>query len=304
MECLDLIIMGAGPAGLTAGIYAGYYNLKALIFEENIPGGLAAEIPVLENYPGCGEGISGRDLINRMVEQCEGGGIEIRQLEKVIKLNLKDKEKIIETDKSKYTTNTVIIASGRHSKKLDVPGEEEFYGKGVSRCALCDGGFFKNSRVIVVGGEYQAAEVSIYLSGLASSVTMVCSGSCVDAEEFLVKKLTDQKVKVLTNREVKEIKGDTLVKSVVLSDKKTGDTEEIEAEGVFLQLQELPTSGIAKEARIKVDEKGFIVVDEKGRTSIDNVYAVGDVTDHPVKQVITAVDQASVAISDIIRKNE
>lgn len=302
MEYHDLIIIGAGPAGLTAGIYAGYYQLKALILEENIPGGLAKEIPMLENYPGFSKGISGISLIDGMIEQCEIAGIKIHQLEKVIKLNLKDKKKIIETDKSKYTTDDVIIASGRHAKILDVPGEKEFHGKGVSYCALCDGVFFKNRKVTVIGEGTPVAEVALYLSEMASSVVLICLKPRIEAEKILIERLADQKIEVLTNVEVREIKGDTFVKNLILSDKNSGEIKEIETDGIFFQLKEIPNSQLAEKAGIKVNEKGFIIVDEKGRTNIDNVYAVGDIANHQVKQVVTAAAQATVAVNDIFEK--
>ena len=302
MEHRDLIIIGAGPAGLSAGIHAACFSLKAFIFEENMPGGLAAEIPLLENYPGFTEGISGRSLIDRMVEQCKGAEIEIHQLEKVIKLNLEGREKIVETDKSKYTANAVIIASGRHPKMLGVPGENELRGKGISYCAVCDSTFFKNKKVIVIGEGSPAAEVALYLAESVSSVVLICLRPRIEAEKILIERLAERKIDVLTDMEVREIKGDIKVKSVVLSDKKTGDTKEIETDGVFFQLEEIPNSQLAEKAGIKVDEKGYIVADEKGRTNINDVYTVGDVTNHPVKQVITAVAQATVAINDIFEK--
>jgi thioredoxin reductase (NADPH) len=301
MEHRDLIL-GAGPAGLSAGMYAAYFGCKALIFEEKIPGGLAAEIPLLENYPGFSEGISGRSLIDRMIEQCKRAEIEIRQFEKAIKLNLEGREKIVETDKSKYAANAVIIALGRHSKMLGVPGENEFRGRGVSYCAVCDGAFFKSRKVTVIGEGNPAAEVAIYLSKLASSVTLISLRPRIEAEKILIERLAGQKIEVITNMEVREIKGDIKVKSVVLSDKKTGDIKDIETDGIFFQLEEIPNSQLAEKAGIKADEKDYIIVDEKGRTDIDNVYAIGDITNHPVKRSITAVAQAAVAVNDIFEK--
>jgi thioredoxin reductase (NADPH) len=302
MEQADLIIIGAGPAGLSAGIYAGYYGLKAIIFEENIPGGLASEIPLLEDYPGFGKGISGRGLIEKMVEQCKKLGIEIRQFEKVNNLNLREKGKIVETDKSKYAADFVIIASGRHPKTLDVPGENEFRGKGVSYCAVCDSAFFKNRKVVVIGEGSHAAEVALYLSEFASSLVLVCLRSKTKAERILIERLARPKVEVLVDMEAKEIKGDMKVKSVILADKKTGSTKEVETDGVFLQLEETPNSRLAENTGIKVNEKKYIIADEKGLTNIEGVYAIGDVTNRPVKKTITAVAQATIAVNDIFEK--
>jgi thioredoxin reductase (NADPH) len=302
MENRDLIIIGAGPAGLSAAVHAACFGFKALVIEEKIPGGLAAEIPLLENYPGISERISGRNLIDRMVAQCKAAEIEIHQLEKAIKLNLEGGEKIVETDKSKYTTKSLIIASGRYLRKLDVSGENEFYGKGVSYCAVCDGAFFRNRKVIVIGEGNRAAEIAIYLSELASSVVLVCLRPRIEIEKILIERLATQKIEVLVNMQVKKIKGDTKVKSIVLSDKETGSTKEIETDGVFFQLEEIPNSQLVEEAGIRVDEEDYIIVDERAKTNIDDVYAIGDVTNHPVKQVITAVAQAAVAANEIIKK--
>ena len=302
MEHQNLIIIGAGPAGLSAGMHAGYFGLKTLIFEEKIPGGLAAEIPLLENYPGFSEGISGKSLIDRILKQCKRAEIEIHQLEKVIRLNLEGREKIVETDKSKYTADAVIIASGRHPKMLGVPGENDLRGRGISYCAVCDSAFFKNKKVTVIGEGNPAAEVALYLAESASSVILICLRPRIKAEKILIERLAERKIDVLTDMEVREIKGDIKVKSVVLSDKKTGDTKEIETDGVFFQLEEIPNSQLAEKAGVKVDEKGYIIADEKGRTNINDVYAVGDVTNHPVKQVITAVAQATVAVNTIFEK--
>jgi thioredoxin reductase (NADPH) len=302
MENRDLIIIGAGPAGLSAAVHAACFGFKALVIEEKIPGGLAAEIPLLENYPGISERISGRNLIDRMVAQCKAAEIEIHQLEKAIKLNLEGGEKIVETYKSKYTTNSLIIASGRYLRKLDVSGENEFYGKGVSYCAVCDGAFFRNRKVTVIGEGSRAAEIAIYLSELASSVVLVCLRPRIEIGKILIERLATQKIEVLVNMQVKKIKGDTKVKSIVLSDKETGSTKEIETDGVFFQLEEIPNSQLVEEAGIRVDEEDYIIVDERVKTNIDDVYAIGDVTNHPVKQVITAVAQAAVAANEIIKK--
>ncbi len=301
MEQQDLIIIGAGPAGLSAGIHAGYRGLKALILEENISGGLAAEIPVLENYPGLNERISGGGLINKMAEQCKKYEVGIHEFEKVIKLNFEGADKLVQTDKSEYKVRNVIIASGGHAGKLEAKGEEEFRGKGVSYCAVCDSAFFRNKKVAVAGEGSPAVEVTLYLSEVASSAVLVCVGPEIEAEKILTDRLIERNIEVLTDMEVKEIKGETLVKSIVVSDKKTGDTREMETDGVFFQLEEIPNSELAGKSGVKTDDKGYIIVDGKGKTNIDNVYAIGDVTNHPVKKVITAAAQATVSVDDILR---
>ncbi len=298
VEHWDLIIIGAGPAGLTAGIYGARSGLKTLILEEKTPGGAAADTPLVENYPGFYEGISGRDLVDKMAEHCRRVGAEIRQLERFIELNVKDKRKIAKTDKTTYSASAVIIASGCHYMELGVPGEKEFRGRGVSYCTLCDGPFFKEKKVIVIGGGNAAVVSTIYLANLTSDVKLAHRRSQLRAEEALVKDLHAQKVNILWNTELKEIRGDVKVKSVVLFNNKTREIRERDIDGVFIQVGEVPNSQIAKEAGVEVDKGGYIIVDSRQRTNISGVYAAGDVTTSPVKQIGTAVGQAIIAATE------
>jgi thioredoxin reductase (NADPH) len=302
MKDHDIILIGAGPAGLTAGYYCSHFGFDTLILEEKMPGGNAAEIPVVENYPGYSEGITGKDLVDKMAQQCTKAGAEIRQFEKVIELNLKSEKKIVKTEKSTYSSDMIIIASGANYRVLGVPGEERLHGKGVSYCAVCDGFFFKEKKVIIIGEDRRAAEVAIFLSRLASDAKLICSGERVCAENILIEDLERQKVEILADTELKEIKGDIKVESVILSNKKTGETKEIDADGVFFQLEGIPNSLIAKESGIKVDQDGFIIVDGKGKTNIDGVYAIGDITPSSTKLVVTAVSQAANAAIDILNR--
>jgi len=302
MEHRNIVVIGAGPAGLTAGIYLAHYGFDTIIFEGKIAGGYAAEIPFLENYPGCIEGISGKDLVGKIVQQCNKAGAEIRQFERVIGLKFEGKMHIVKTEKSDYSAETVIIASGRYPRELGIPGESQFRGKGVSHCAVCDGVFFKKKKVIVVGEDGRAAEVAAFLSGLTSQVKLVCWEEKLCAEKILIENLEKQKVVVLADTELKEIKGDIKVESVVLVEKATGKIKEIDTDGIFLQLKGFPNSQIAKESGIKVDKDGYILVDDRQRTNIDRVYAVGDITASPIKLVVTAVAQAATAALDVLER--
>jgi thioredoxin reductase (NADPH) len=304
MQHRDAIVVGAGPAGLTAGSYLAHYGFDTLLFEEKIAGGYAAEIPFLENYPGCLEGISGKDLVDKMVLHCQKTGAEIQQLERVSGLDLKGKKYIVKTEKSDYLAEAIIIASGRSPRVLEVPGKSQFHGKGVSHCAVCDGFFFKGRKVIVVGDDNRAAEVAIFLSGLASDVKLICGKEKLCSEKILIEILQKRKVEILGNMELKEIKGDIKVKSVVLINKATGNEKEIDTDGIFLQLEGVPNSQIARESGIKVDKGGYIIVDDKGRTNIDRVYAIGDITTSPNKLVVTAAAQAAVAAFDVLEHVE
>jgi thioredoxin reductase (NADPH) len=297
VEHLDLIIIGAGPAGLTAGLYGARSGLKTLVLEEKLTGGAVVDTPLIENYPGF-ESISGRELANKMAEHCKKAGTKINELEKVAELDLKGEKKVVKTNRTVYTSSAVIIASGRHYRTLGVPGETEFRGRGVSYCALCDGAFFKGRNVLVVGGGNSAVVSARYLANIASHVRLAHRRDQLRADEVLVKDLVAQGVEIIWNAELKEVKGDNKVKGVVLVNNKTGETMEIDLEGVFVQVGEAPNSQIAKEAGIEVDKASYIIVDNRQRTNIDGVYSAGDVTIGPVKQIGTAVGEAIIAASE------
>lgn len=297
MENWDIIIVGAGTAGLTAGIYGARSGLKTLILEEKVAGGTTALSPLIENYPGF-LSISGQELVKRMVEHCKKFGVAIHELEKVVSLQLTGKAKTVKTNTSSYTASAIIIASGTHHRTLNVPGEKEFQGKGVSYCVVCDGPFFKGKRVLVVGGGNSAAATALYLSDVASNVKLVHRRQQMRAEEMLVKTLHEKGVEFLWNSEVKEIKGDNIVRSVVVFNNKTNEVREVEVDGVFIQVGEVPNSQFARDAGVNVDNRGYIIVDSRQRTNIEGVYAAGDVTTCPVKQIGTAVGQAIVAATD------
>jgi len=299
----DIMVIGAGPAGLSVCFYADYYGLKTTLFEEKTLGGEAAEIPSVDNYPGCDEKMTGKELTDRIVRQCKERRGDIHQFEKVEELNLKERQKIVKTEKQEYPAKYVVIATGTHPRVLEVPGVKQFKGRGVSYCAVCDGAFFKNKRVVVMGEDSRAAEVAVFLSGIASDTKLICHKNKLCSENILVNSLGKHDVEVIEGLELKEIKGEVNVKSVVLADEKTQSVKEIETDGVFFQLEGIPNSQLAIESGVKVDDEGFIMVDPKNKTNIHNVYAVGDVTDCSVKLVSTAVSHAAAAVLDIIEQN-
>lgn len=299
MEEWDLVIIGAGPAGLTAGIYAARSGLKTLILEEKQAGGSLLIIPWIENYPGFPEGISGEDLARRMVSQCLKHDVQIHEFESAVKLKVEDRgRKIVKTDKAEYLARAVVIASGSKHKKLGVPGEEEFEGRGVSYCALCDGAFFKGLRVLVVGGGNTAVASAIYLSKIAAKVYLAHRRGELRAEKIYFNDLVKSGVEILWNTEVKKINGDARVRSVTLFNNKSGEESELAVDGVFICVGESPNSGIAVASGIKVDEQGYIIVGFNQETSISGVYAAGDITACPVKQIGTAVGQAIIAATE------
>jgi len=295
MESWDLIIIGAGVAGLAAGIYAARSGLKTLVLEEKMAGGTTAEAPLVENYPGF-QSISGVELAQKMLAQCRSTGVIIREFEKVLSLDLMGEKKIVKTNKTTCEAKAVIIASGSHYSEIGVPGEREFRGRGVSYCGICDGPLFKGKWVLVVGGGNSAAITALYMADIASEVKIVHRRNAFRAEEALVKALKEKaNVEVLWKAEVKEIKGEKLVNKATILDRKTGETKELVVDGIFVQIGEAPNSQEAKEAGISVDEDGYIIVDIRQRTNIAGVYAAGDVTNHPVKQIGTAVGQGITA---------
>jgi thioredoxin reductase (NADPH) len=295
MESLDLIIIGAGAAGLAAGIYGVRSGLKTLIIEEELAGGTTAEAPMVQNYLGF-QSISGNELAQKMVDHAKSAGVAINEFEKVIGFDLMGERKIVKTQKAAYEARAVIIASGSHYRELGVPGEREFRGRGVSYCGLCDGPLFRNKRVLVVGGGNSALITALYLASIVSEVKIVHRREAFRAEEALVRDLRGKpNVGILLSTEVREIRGEKVVSKVILFDKKTGETMELAANGVFVQVGESPNSEVAKDAGVAVDENGNIIVDSLEHTNIVGVYAAGDVANHPVKQVGTAVGQGITA---------
>jgi len=295
MENWELIIIGAGAAGLAAGIYAARSGLKTIIIEEKMAGGTTSDAPVVENYPGFYQ-IGGAELAEKMAVHCRKTGVTIHELETVTGLDLKGERKIVKTTRTAYESNALIIATGSHYRDVGVTGEKEFRGRGVSYCGVCDGPLFKGKRVLVIGGGNSAVITALYLSGIAGEVIVAHRRHAFRAEEALVKDVESKRnVQVLLNTEVREIKGEKLVNKVILFDNKRGETRELAVDAVFVQVGEAPNSHLAKDSGVEVDEHGYIKIDIFQRTSVLGVYAAGDVTNHPVKQVGTAVGQGITA---------
>jgi thioredoxin reductase (NADPH) len=295
MESWDLIVIGAGAAGLAAGIYSTRSGLKTLVLDEKMAGGTTVDAPLVENYPGLPK-ISGIELAQKMAAQCRSAGTTIHEFEKVLSLNFKGEKKLVKTSKGTYEAKAVVIASGSYYREIGVLGEKEFRGKGVSYCGICDGPLFKGKRVLVVGGGNSAVITALYLAELASEVKIAHRRDIFRAEEALVNALkSKQNVEILWNTEVKEIKGEKIVEKAMIFDKKSGENKELLLDGVFVQIGEAPNSQQAKEAGVDVDEDGYIKIDIRQRTNIVGVYAAGDVTNHPVKQIGTAVGQGITA---------
>lgn len=294
----ELIIIGGGPAGLTSGIYGARSGLKTLVLEKGIPGGCILEASYVKNYPGFPKGIRGQELAGNMLDHCENEGAEIHSMEHVFDIELQGERKLVTTDKGTYSCDSVIFATGTEYKKLGVPGEEKYMGYGVSYCAVCDGPLFKDKDLLVVGGGNCAAIDAIYLSNLASNVRLIHRRDSLRAEEALVCDMERNGVEILYNTEVKEFKGDDRLGIAVLYDNKIGEVSEMEVDGAFIEIGRIPNTKIAKRLGVKLDDKGYIIVDERQKTNIEGVYAAGDVTITPYRQIGTAIGNAIVAATE------
>ena len=295
MENWDVIIVGAGSAGLSAGIYAVRSGLKTLILDEKFAGGTISDASKVVNYPGFVE-ISGSELAEKMTSHAKTVGATIHDIEPVSELDFAGELKVVRTASAEYQTRAVIYSTGSHYKQLGVKGESEFKGKGVSYCGVCDGPFFKGKKVLVVGGGNTACITTLYLSGLALQVYIVHRREAFRAEESLVSDISlKSNVSILWNTEVQEIKGDKQVKTVTLIDNVTKKTKDLDVDAVFVQIGEAPNSQIASASGIEIDQHGYVKVNARQETNLPGVFAAGDVTDQPIKQVGTAVGQGITA---------
>ena len=305
MENFDIIIIGAGPAGLTAGLYAGRQNSKALVIDKGLAGGLGSEVPMMENYPGF-DLISGMELISKMKPQCEKF-LEIRENQIIEDIEKRDDGIYIKTkssigdDFNEYLTKSVILATGASHRHLNVPGENEFLGRGVAYCATCDGMFFVNRNVLMVGGGNSAAQEALYLKNIGCNVKIVHRRDSLRCEHRLEELLQEKGVEILWNSTIKEIKGDMAVNSVTLV--RDGVEEEYETDAVFVAIGDEPSNGLAKQLGVEIDENGYIITDKSQSTNVSGVYAAGDITGG-VKQWIVACGEGAVAAISAYQDSE
>lgn len=294
---IDLMIIGAGPAGLTAAIYAERSGLKSVVAEKANIGGQVAITPIVENYPGFTK-IGGKTLMDMMAQQAIQYA-DIHEGEEVIEIQKADDRFEIKTNKAQYSSQAVLLTTGAESKKLGVPGEMEFQGRGVSYCAACDGYFFKDGKkVIVVGGGNTAATETLYLKNIGVDVTLVHRRDRLRAESFLQQSLAKHNIPVLWNTEVREIHGDKLVTGVLLANTLDKTSRTMALDGLFIAIGYTPSNALAKSLGIETDAEGYIIIRQGQRTSVKGVYAAGDITGG-IKQIVTAVSQGAVAATSI-----
>ncbi len=290
MEVLDTVIVGGGPAGFAAGIYAVRSGLRAIIIDAG--SSMAMLSPWIENYPGF-EGIAGSELLDKMRKQASEY-IEIREFENVDQISKGGEIFIINSSKEDYRARSVIFATGASHKKLGIPGEDEFVGKGVSFCATCDGFFFKDKRVVVVGGGNNAATEAIYLVTLGADVSMMHRRDVLRAEARLQTALEEKGVNIIYETVVEEILGEVTVKSLSLKNVKTGSVSEMLVDGVFISIGEVPNSELARALGVDVDNTGYVKTDRYQRTNVPLVYAAGDLTGG-FRQIITACSEGAIS---------
>ena len=305
MENFDIIIIGAGPAGLTAGLYAGRQNSKALVIDRGLAGGLGSEVPMMENYPGF-DLISGMELISKMKPQCEKFS-EIRENQIIEGIEKRDDGIYIKTkssigdDFNEYLTKSVILATGASHRHLNVPGENEFLGRGVAYCATCDGMFFVNRDILMVGGGNSAAQEALYLKNIGCNVKIVHRRDSLRCEHRLEELLKEKGVEILWNSTIKEIRGEMAVNSVTLV--RDGVEEEYETDAVFVAIGDEPSNDLAKQLGVELDENGYIITDKSQSTNVSGVYAAGDITGG-VKQWIVACGEGAVAAISAYQDSE
>jgi thioredoxin reductase (NADPH) len=289
-----VVILGAGPAGLSAALYAARAELNPLVLTGMQPGGQAALTHTIENYPGFPEGVGGSDLGDLFQKQAERFGARI-EFDSVTAVDFSQRPFKISTYSREILAESVIIATGACPVKLNIPGEEELVGKGVSYCATCDGWFFKEKKVVVVGGGDSALEEALFLTRYASEVTIIHRRDAFRAGALLQKRMHDNpKIRLVLDSVVKEIKGSGKVENLLISNVKTGDESILETDGIFIFIGHTPNNDLYK-GQLELDERSFIKVDAKMHTSVPGVFAAGEAADSDFKQVITSAGMGAAA---------
>jgi thioredoxin reductase (NADPH) len=289
----DLIIIGAGPAGLTAGIYAARARMNVLVLEKTVPGGQILVTDWIENYPGFPEGLSGYDLAEKIRTQAEQLGLKIESGE-VLSLEISDQLKQINLKDRKLTAKAIIIASGASPRNLGI-GEDKFMGKGVSFCATCDAPFFKGKTVVAVGGGDTAVQESIYLTKFAEKVYLVHRRDKLRATKILQERaFKNNKIEFIWDSVAVGMDGFFGVESVRVKNVKTGEEKNLKADGCFIWIGILPNTSFLNNI-VETDQGGFIVTDSSMQTSVPGIFAAGDVRNTPLRQIATAVGDAAIA---------
>jgi thioredoxin reductase (NADPH) len=296
MANYDIIIIGGGPGGLSAGIYASRSRLNTLIIEKGTIGGQAATTEEMENYPGFFDGTTGPQLTQQMHKHAEHFGCNFLK-DEVVDMELEGIEKVIVTKKGRFTAKAVLISTGAEPRVLGVKGEAELKGKGVSYCATCDADFYEDLDVVVVGNGDAAIEEAIYLTRFAAKVSLIVihDEGVLDATKVIQERaFKNEKIEFIWNSVLEEIKGDGIVESVAVKNLKTGQVTELETNGVFIFVGTVPRTEFLK-GKVDLDDRGYIPANEMMETTVDGVYAVGDVRQKFLRQVVTAAADGAIA---------
>ncbi len=290
----DVIIIGGGPAGLSAGIYAARARLKTVLIEKGAIGGNIVNAWAVENYPGFADGVSGVDLTGAMHKQAVKFGLEVISTE-VTGLNVKRKKKVVKTPEGNFSAGAVIITGGAERQKLNVPGEIEYAGRGVSYCATCDGAFFRDKVVAVVGGGDAAITEALELTRFATKVFVVHRRNELRATKIVQERAyAEKKITFVWDSVVVAVFGETFVTKIRLRNVKTGRESEIDVDGIFVSVGSRPVTGYLKGV-VKLDASGAILVNDKMETDVPGVYAAGDIRSGSIRQVISAAGDGAVA---------
>lgn len=294
----DIVIIGGGPAGLAAGLYARRAAMDTILLERHVPGGQVLLTERVENYPGFPDGITGIELVNRMKEQALKIGLNIAQHDVIEIREEKGHEiffRVITENGGEYKALSVILAAGAAWKRLGVPGEEKFTGRGVSYCATCDGPMFRNKKVVVVGGGDKAVEEGIYLTKFAGEVTLIHRRDRLRAAKILQETLLkNKKINLSLNSVIVSIEGDKAVSGVKIKGAQDGREKEIPCQGVFIFIGIKPNNILLK-GKARTDDNGYIITDNNMQTSVDGIFACGDVRSKPLQQIVTAAGEGAQA---------
>ena len=290
----DVIVIGGGPGGYTAALYAARANLSVAILEKLSPGGQMGTTDVIDNYPGFPQGVNGFELAMQMKEGAERFGAQT-QLAEVTQVELAGQVKTVHTSGGDYQARTVVLATGAHPRELGLPGERELRGRGVSYCATCDGMFYRGKTVVVVGGGNTAVSDVLYLSRLCEKVYLVHRRDALRASKVYLDPLQKaENVEFVWDSEVKQLLRDQAVTGVRVRNKKTGEERDIPCGGVFVAVGYLPNTQLYR-GQVELDEAGYVLADETTQTNLPGVFAVGDLRKKPLRQVVTAASDGAVA---------
>jgi len=297
----EVVVIGGGPAGLTAGLYLCRGKIDALLLEKQLTGGQAVNSPLIENYPGFPEGISGADLVEKMKQQADRFGLETRTFAAVTGVEADGPVKRVVLEDGEVEAKALIVASGRSPRKIGIPGEEEYFGRGISYCATCDGPLFKDKTVMVIGGGDAAVEEALHLTRFAARVILVHRRDSLRASSYLQERaLAEPRLEFMWNSEIAEVRGESTVKDALILNNVTGERAAVPVAGVFFYVGNVPNTEFLADV-VELDETGYVVTDEKLESSVPGIFAAGDVRAGRFKQVIVAAGEGALASAEATR---